>query len=131
VRVKNRFSRLAAGAVIPVTLFAGIAVVLTAVGISLPNIPAAFGSIPGLIGLILSGWIFAGIQCIIFSVFMEFVVNPKIKNEHLAISISGLLISITTWSVFPRGFPLTLLVIGFIVGCVVGNWLRDMYKYYS
>ena len=131
MRVKNRFPRLAAGAVIPVTLFAGIAVVLTAIGFSLPYIPTAFGSIPGLIGLIISGWVYAGIQCIIYSVLMEFVINPQVNNEKLVISISGLLILITTWSVFPRSFPLTLLVIGFIVGCVVGNWLRDMYKYYS
>ena len=129
--VQHRFPRLTTGVFLPAVIFAFIATVLISFGIRLPLIPGSFGSLPGFISLILGGWILAGVQSLIYSVVMEFFVNPRVENRYLATSISGLFISIITWSVFPVGFPFVLLGIGCIAGCIVGYLLRDMYKYYS
>ena len=129
--VQHRFPRLITGAFLPAVVFAFITTVLISLGIRLPLVPDAFGSLPGFIGLILSGWVLAGVQSLIYSVVMEFCVNPRVENRYLVTSISGLFISIITWSVFPVGFPFVLLGIGCMAGCVVGYFLRDMYKYYS
>ena len=129
--VQHRFPRLITGAFLPAVVFAFIATVLISFGIRLPFISDTFGSLPGFMGLILSGWILAGVQCLIYSMVMEFFVNPRVENAYLVISISGLFMSIITWSVFPVGFPFVLLGIGCIAGCIVGYLLRDMYKYYS
>ncbi len=130
-KIRNRASRLVTGALVPAFIFAVFTVVITATGFSLPHIPAAFGSIPGFLGLILAGWIFGGVQCMLYSALMGFIINPKVHNERFSILISGLFLSMIIWSAFPIGFPVSLLVIGFAVGCIVGYILRDMYKYYA
>ncbi len=130
-KVRNRFPRIMTGIFVPAVVFAFIVSVLVAFGISLPHISPAFGSLPGFMGLIFYGWILGGAQCTIYSVLMEFAVNPMVTNKHLLVSISGLLVLSITWSVVPTGFPLPLLGIGFIVGCLVGHFLQDMYKYYA
>ena len=129
-KIQNRFSRLAVGFFVLAVVLALIVVIVVAIGFPVLPLTPAFGFVAGLIGLILSSWILAGVQCIVYSVLMEFVVNPRIENEHQLILISGLLILIATWTV-PRGFPFVLLIIGFVSGCIVGYLLRDMYKYYS
>ena len=114
----------------PAVVLAFIVMIVVAIGIPVQPLTDAFGSLPGFIGLLLASWVLGGVQCAIYSALMEFFVNPEVKSERLAITISGLLISISTWTV-AQGFPFVLLVIGFIAGCVVGYLLRDMYKYYS
>ena len=129
-KIQNRFPRLVAGFFLPGVVLAFIAATLLAIGIPVPPLSDVFGSLPGLISLILTAWILGGLQCLIYSALMEFLVNPDIKNERGVILASGFLVSLATWTI-PRGFPLILLMIGFVSGCVVGYLLRDMYKYYS
>lgn len=130
-QAQNRFPRLITAALMPVVMFSLIAVILVALGIKLPNLPPAFGSIPGFIGLILAGWLLGGLQTILYSVLMEFLINPRITNDRIVILISGIMLSMVTWSLFFTGLPLSLMFIGFISGCVVGYYVRDMYKYFS
>ena len=129
-KIRNRLPRLAAGFFMPAVVLAFIAAILIAIGIPVSPLTVVFGSFPGLISLILASWILGGVQCAIYTVLMEFAVNPLVRNERKTILLSGLLVSLATWSV-PRGFPFVLLIIGFVSGCVVGHLLRDMYKYYS
>lgn len=129
-KIQNRFPRLATGFFMPAVVLAFIVAIVVAIGIPVPPLTDAFGSLPGFIGLILAGWVLGGVQCAIYSSLMEFYVNPQVKSERLATIVSGLLILISTWTV-SHGFPIVLLAIGFISGCVVGTLLRDMYQYYS
>lgn len=114
----------------PAVIFAFIVVVMISLSIGVAPLSPAFGSISGFISLILASWILGSIQCILYSVLMEFVISPYLKNDTLVIFISAVLIPIAVWSV-PRGFPLTLLIIASISGCLTGYLLRDMYKYYA
>ena len=130
-KVINRAPRIIIGTLLPAVIFAFITSTITALGIHLPHIPVHFGSLPGFMGLILAGWLSAGIQCLCYALLMEYVINPRVQNKHTVLLSSGGLILISTWSVFPIGFPVVLLLIGFLVGCLVGYCLRDMYKYYA
>lgn len=68
---------------------------------------------------------FVGIQSLIYSFLMEFVVNPFVKNDLIAILISLLLDVLS-------GFVLSdhvMILIGAIVGLVVGIFLRSIYTF--
>ena len=129
-KAHNRFQRLMAGFFLPAVIFAFITVLIISFGISVTPLSPAFGSISGLISLILASWVLGSIQCIIYSVLMEYVINPHLKTDALVIFISAVLIPIAVWSV-PGGFPLALLIIASISGYLTGYLLRDMYKYYA
>ncbi len=129
--VQHRAPRLVIGTLVPGVVFAFLTSVVIAVGIDLSPIPAATGSLPGFIGLVLSSWIFGGIQSLIYSVLMEFSINQTVKSDRVAIIVSGLLIAFATGLVIPDDFPLLVLGIGAASGGITGYVLRDLYKHYS
>ncbi len=129
--VQHRFPRLAIGIFVPGIVFAFITSGIVSVGIDLSPVPDGIGSLPGFVGLILSTWLFGGIQSIVYSVLMEFAINPIFSNDRFAVSISGLLIAFGTWIAIPGNWPFVVVLIGFLSGSIVGYSLRDMYKYYA
>jgi hypothetical protein len=123
--------RLLIGILLPITIgsiiFAGIAFASELKGnINIPELPLL---VTGLfvMGLFIFPFamIFVGIQSIVYSLLMEFVINPWIKNNFVAIMVSILLGTLS-------GYVLKedlLALIGAIVGLIVGVILRSMYSF--
>lgn len=84
------------------------------------SLTVVFGS---LILFFISGLVFVGIQSIIYSFVMEFMVNTFVKNNVIVVAIS-ILLSLLSSLVFGKGF---MLVLGGVVGLVVGVFLRVLY----
>jgi hypothetical protein len=77
----------------------------------------------GVFVFFLFAMIFIGIQSIVYSLLMEFVVNPYIKNRFMAVlasvslgTLSGTVLNIDSFA-----------LIGAAVGLIVGIILRSMY----
>ena len=129
--VRNRFPRIVVGILIPAVVFALLTSSTIGLGVELYPIPEGMGTLPGFVGGILAAWLVGGIPCLLYSIIMEFFVNPQIKNSKLAMGISGLMIGVGTAVLTPSDWPILILLYGFITGCFVGYWLVDMYKHYA
>lgn len=110
--------RLALGIILPV-LVANCYFILEAVLFSSSEY---FPSLPDILGLLGLGYILFGIQSIIYSLLMEFIINPKIKASWLAVVLSGALGALSA-------IPLTIYFIpmGILSGIIVGTLLRIIY----
>lgn len=75
----------------------------------------------------------ADIQLLVYSLLMEFLVVPKLKNIHVVAIVSGLLLLLTVVSAFLTFFGPTLTpfendrltpVLGFVIGSFLGYGLK-------
>ena len=66
------------------------------------------------------GYLFVGIQSVIYSTLMEYYVNPKISNDVLVIIISGVLGALSGAVVLGSAGA----VLGVVPGFVTGIYLR-------
>ncbi|MEM9808189.1 MAG: hypothetical protein AAF959_23225, partial [Cyanobacteria bacterium P01_D01_bin.56] len=75
----------------------------------------------------------AGIQLFVYSLLMEFLVVPKLKNIHVVAIVSGLLLLLTVFSAFLTFFGPKLTpfendrltpVLGFVIGSLLGYGLK-------
>ena len=73
---------------------------------------------------LLLGYIFVGIQSIIYSILMEYYINPKINNDAVVICISSTLGCISGAVIL---IP-ALAAVGLVTGFVTGIYLRRSYK---
>ena len=81
--------------------------------------------VSGIFIAILFAYIFAGLQSLVASLLMEFVVNPKARRDGLAVSAGGFF---GLLSVLPLASGLVFLPVGLIVGLLVGWWLRKSHN---
>lgn len=114
-------TRLLLGFLMPPIL--GVSLYLLAHWISMPE--AQFTEVIAVLGLgIYFGFIFVGLQSIIFTLLMEFFVRKRITVDWTAIKISallGLFAGITLVSILDT---LWILSFGVFVGAIVGWTLR-------
>lgn len=75
-----------------------------------------------LLGLMMYAYFLIGIQSIIYSLLMEFVINPKIKNSLAVVILSSALGGLSGAMLLEPG-----LVVGAITGMLMGIILRRMY----
>ncbi|EKU99508.1 hypothetical protein Lepto7375DRAFT_1563 [Leptolyngbya sp. PCC 7375] len=80
-----------------------------------------------------AGLRYAGIQLLAYSLLMEFLVVPKLKNIYTVTFVSGLLLLLTVISAFMRFFGPHLApfendrltpVLGFVIGSLLGYGLK-------
>lgn len=77
----------------------------------------------GFKGMLVFAYMFVGIQSIIYSMIMEFWINPKIKSSFIVVGISAALGTLSGVVIF--GYFLA--IIGFLTGLIVGLYLRYSY----
>lgn len=125
----ERFSRLVFGTIIPIVLgpllfslqsiiqstmdlySEGSCIDLTCLGVSIASLILMFG-----MGVFASFFL-VGIPALIFSIFIELVINPKIKNDavfYLLVAILGMV----------AGIRINMEFIGLLVGITTGFVLR-------
>ena len=78
-----------------------------------------------LTAVLVLGYLLAGIQCFVYSLLMEFLINPKAKTDAIAIFVSAV-IGVASGLVIDQS--LELAATGFLVGGVMGYILRSSYK---
>ncbi len=77
----------------------------------------------GILMVLIGSYLFVGVQSIVYSLVMEFLVAPKVRSKKLAIFLSGAM-----------GFLSGLLIstglsfLGLLVGCLVGWYLISHYQ---
>jgi len=98
----------------------------------LPILLSILKSAVAYIGAILILALFAsfvsGIQSIVISFLMEYIINPKIENNLIVLLIYGLLGVISGVIVDQLIGETSLIVIGGVTGIIVGKILRDNYN---
>lgn len=67
-----------------------------------------------------------GLQSIVYSVILEFIINPYIKNHLLAISASVLLGGLVGG--MQLQFDFFSIVLGALTGAIVGAYIRQLYR---
>ncbi len=70
------------------------------------------------------GVIYVGVQSVVYTFLMEFLVNPLIKNHVLAVSASVLLGAVSG-IVWGAGW---MMLVGAVVGLLTGLFLRSIYR---
>lgn len=73
-------------------------------------------------GFMMSAYFLTGIQSIIYSLLMEFLINPKIKNNFAVVILSSALGGLSGIILLKPG-----LVVGALTGMLTGIILRRMY----
>ena len=91
----------------------------------LKSVAHYFGGI--LATTIYAAWI-CGVQSVLISLLMEYVINPKIENNLIVLFICGFL-GLINGALFGIILgKISLIVVGGITGVVVGKILRDNYN---
>ena len=100
----------------------------------LPILLGILKSAAGFIGVVLLFALYAtfasGIQSILISFLMEYVINPKIENNLAVLFICGslgLISGVFIYYVFPFG-KIWFIPLGGVTGIIVGKILRDNYN---
>lgn len=127
---KNRVIRLAAGLLLPgflgaILFFAAVAISTVSSDDNIVEIFSGFFSIQ-MLGIILLSYLFVGLPSAIYSLLMEFVINPHTINNAFVIILSmllGMLSGVVVFGIF--GF--VSLIVGAVVGLIVGIMLRWLY----
>lgn len=114
---KNRPLRMAIGFILPPYLGA----LLSTIALMFLEPFQLMDIYIGFISLAFFGFIFTAIQSALYTVLMELVINPRIKNHLLVVAASVLLGSVA--------IPLTgiLIISGAIAGLIIGIVLRWLY----
>ena len=119
--MNNRWERLVAGIFMPgaigtILLFVFMLFIRQPQDIS----PLYFMSF---VGMLIFAYLYAGIQSVIYSIAMEFVVNPRVESNFIAVGVSGILGALS--GVFIWGWFIA--VIGLLSGLVSGLYIRNSY----
>lgn len=121
--MKGRYLRLVTGALMP----AAIGVLLFTIMMLAIELPSShdgsyFKAIKVFFLFLVFGYVFAGIQSILYSVAMEFYINPKFKENGVVISISTAIGAICGLMLGPPG-----VIIGGVSGFFTGLSVRKLY----
>ena len=120
MRTKGRIKRLLMGALAPPLVGAFLFMVyLGEYGQGMPRV------INDLTAVLFLGYLLGGIQSFVYSLLMEFLINPKAKTDTIAIFISAV-IGAASGLVIDQSPELA--AAGFLVGGFMGYILRNSYK---
>ena len=119
--MNNSWGRMAVGIFMP-AIIGTLLLSLLMFFVTYPKALSRFNE-QSYIGILVFAYMFVGIQSVIYSMIMEFWINPKIKSSLAVVGISALLGAFS--GVFVFGYFLA--IIGSLTGLIMGIYLRYSY----